>query len=380
MKKLIYICAAAVVAFSCNNQNADTSDGGQPGEGAAGSALSIAASVRDRSDGAVSRTVGDEFFAAGYLIDVSLSTSYNATTQKFVYEYNKNNIFTSSSPFYFATDDTYITELTAIWPQQSVRDQGLVTDQRELENFRLADWLTAEATSLKIMPTDAAVPLNFERDNVLVEFEIAGQNAEGIDIKELIIEIDVNNTPTAFWAYCGDENGHAQILLDGTTSLRSDESYLIGRMKVTDNYEYTIIFPAVDIDLEPGHRYLVTLTAQGYDIDAFVYIGGWVQPEEYGIGIPFAPPEPTEYDDFIITQPYQLVSMSYLIRHYPNPDTFTWTARTYMISDSLILPDDIAEQYRPIPRSDFNGKIVNESGDEIETVPTATGQLSLYED
>ncbi|MCC8020247.1 MAG: fimbrillin family protein [Rikenellaceae bacterium] len=380
MKKLIYICAAAVLAFSCNSDNAESGGGGTPGDGAAGSALTLSVSVDDRADGSVSRAVGDEFFGSGYEIDVHLETSYNTATQSFVYTYQGNNIFSSTSPFYFATDDTYITELTAIWPRQSVRDQGLLTDQREFENFRLADWLTAEATSLNVMPTDAAVPLNFERDNVLVEFEIAGQNAEGIDIKELIIEIEVEDTPTAFWAYCGDENGHAQILLDKTTSLRSDESYLIGRMKVTDNYEYTIIFPAVDIDLVPGHRYLVTLTAQGYDIDAYVFIGGWVQPGEYGIGIPFAPPEPTEDDDFIISQPYQLISMSYLIRHYPNPDTFVWTERTYVVSDSLIMPDDLAEQYIPIPRGDFNGSIVDESGYPIETVPTASGQLALYED
>lgn len=375
MRKLIYIFAAASLAFSCSDRENSKDGGSDTSDG-----VVFSASVTDRTDGSLTRAGAYEFFGTGYEIDVYIETSYITSTQDYVYKYKGDGLFTSESPFYFSLDDSYITDLKAIWPRQSVRDEGLVTDQRELDNFRLADWLTAEATSVNIMPTDAAVPLNFERENVLVVFEIAGQNTEGIDIQELLIEIEVGTTPTAFWAYCGDDDGKAQILLDTTTSLSSTEGYLIGRMKVTDNSEYTIIFPAVDIQLEAGKRYLVTLVSQGYDVDTFVYIGGWDQDDSGGIGIPFAAPDPLDNGSFLITEPMQLVTMSYLIRHYPHPDTFVWTTSTYVISDDLVMTEEFADLYVPLPAGIFNGSIQDQNGTEITSIEYGDGQvLQLYE-
>ncbi|MCC8035005.1 MAG: fimbrillin family protein [Rikenellaceae bacterium] len=375
MKKLIYICTAAALALACSNEEGENGYGLEKGE------LAFSGSVYQRTDGTLSRAGADDFFQSGYMIDVTLTTNYDSTPQNFQYSYQSGGIFRGSPAFYFSLDDSYITDLVAIWPSQDIRDEGLITDQRELENFRKADWLTAEASAQNIMPTEAPVPLFFERENTMIEFEIAGQNAEGIDIQSLVLELEVEGTdPTAFWAYCGDPNGNAMLILDETVSLSSTESYLIGRMSVTDNYTYTIIFPAVTLPLEKGKRYLVTLTAQGYDMDSFVYIGTFTQDENSGIGIPFTSPELDADGNFVVTQPEQLVTMSYLIRHYPHPSTYAWASATYVIADDMVLTEEYAELYIPIPRGDFSGSIRSEDGTELENLTYGDGQtLALYE-
>ncbi len=373
MKKIIYICAAAWLVFSCSDNAGDNTGGSDGPKG-----LVLASRVADLTDG--TRAAGTDFFSEGYSIDVTLTTLNDPTEQEFEYVFGSDGLFTGDPPFYFTMDDSYITNITALWPSQEIRDQGLITDQRELDNFRRADWLTAQATSVNIMPTDAPVPLYFERQNTMIEFEIAGQNAEGIDIEYLIIELQVQDTPTAFFAYCGDPNGHAMLILDGTVELASTESYLIGRMRVTNNYEYTIIFPATDIELDKGKRYLITLTSQGYDVDNFVYIGTFNQDENSGVGIPFVSPDTNADGNFVINQPEQLITMSYLIRHYPHPDTYVWTDSTYVIADGFVMPEDMAALYIPIPRSGFNGKIISESNTDIDSVAVSDGStLDLYE-
>ncbi|MCD8073009.1 MAG: fimbrillin family protein, partial [Alistipes sp.] len=149
MEKLLYICTAAVIFLACSSDEGENSYGLKKGE------LAFAGSVGNRTDGTVSRAGADDFFQSGYMIDVTLTTNYNSTAQNFEYEYQSGGIFRGSPAFYFSLDDSYITDLVAIWPSEEIRSEGLITDQRELENFRKADWLTAEASSQNIMPTAA---------------------------------------------------------------------------------------------------------------------------------------------------------------------------------------------------------------------------------
>ncbi|MCC8152741.1 MAG: hypothetical protein LIP01_00090 [Tannerellaceae bacterium] len=88
-------------------------------------------------------------------------------------------------------------------------------------------------------------------------------------IKELLIQLEVDGEPTACWAYCDNENGRASFILKDGTMLASQEGLLIGIIPGASDDRYTIILSDIDMRLEAGKRYLVTLTPRGYDMDIF---------------------------------------------------------------------------------------------------------------
>lgn len=341
-------------------------------------------SVIDDSPTIETKLTGNEFFEEGFGIDVSIWATNNASEQKFVYYYGTDGIFRGNPAYYFTLDDNYIDSLAAVWPTGSVRNDPFMTDQREFENFRRADWMIAKTSERGIMPTDKPVPLNFVRENTMLEFELAGQNTEGLNIESLLIELRSGGAPVAYWAYCGNPNGHAALILQKGTQLTSPDQYLIGTMKVGGSSEnYTIIFPQTDITLEAGKRYLVTLTPQGYFMAAYISIGGWNQGDNSGIGIPFQQPEPDINGNFLIKEPLQLITMSYLVRHYTDGTTFNWPSRTYILADGFNakMTDEYASKYIPIPKSKFTGKVVNNGSTvPVDTIRYGSGKtLPLFD-
>lgn len=290
------------------------------------------------------------------------SNAISSTSQTFVYKYGADGIFRGSpSGYFFPLDNTYIDELTAIWPREAIRQQGLVTDQRELDAYRLSDQLIAVASTVGIMPTDAPVPLTFVRETTLLEFQLAGQNVAGLAIQSLILELELDRTtPTAFWAYCGNENGHAQLILPAGTSIQASDGYMIGRIHGSDGADYTIIMEATDVTLLAGTKYVMTLTPRGYDLLGSVGIGGWIQETESGIAIPFVQPVPNTDGDYLVQTAAQLITMSYLIRHYTNGTTIAWPTMRYILSEDLDLTDEEAQQYIPIPKSLFTGGVIQD--------------------
>ncbi|MCC8088995.1 MAG: fimbrillin family protein [Rikenellaceae bacterium] len=357
MKKSTYIITAvtaiaSLFAASCQNEENKSASGGI-GE------LSFSPTVEDPVYGTV-RGLGNNFFEEGNDIDVTIYPhGSNGAGEKYSYVYGGDGVFRGDpDPFYFSLDDNYIDSIIAIWPTEEIRKQGIVTDQSEYLGYQLADWLTAKASVQGVMPTNVPVPLNFVRENTMLEFELAGQNDNTVDISTLIIELQIEGKATAFQAYCGDDNGHAYLILEAGTEIESTVDFLIGTLTVSNSTDnYYIILSTVDVTLEAGKRYLVTLTPQGYDIDAYVYIGSW-QETEHGIGIPFAPPSEDGDGSFSVETPQQLIAMSYLMRHYTDGITYNWPALTYNISPDIEITDETAELYIPIPTSLFTGQML----------------------
>lgn len=326
-----------------------------------------------------SRAIGDEFFNVGGEIDVAItSTNPEVGQRTYQYVYGQDRIFRGNPGYHFTLDDNYISSLSAVWPTAAIRQQGFRTDQRELEDYKSADWMTASLSIAidGIMPTDAPVPLNFTRENVMLDFELVGQNTKGLDIESLLIELQTGGQSLAYWAYCGNPNGHAELILEGGSAIFSPENYLIGRITVSNNDNYTIIFPQTDLVLEAGKRYLVTLTPQGYYMNAYVIIAGFADSEE-GIGIPLQVPIANPGGGFTIQNPIQLITLSYLIRNYED-GSFNWAGRAYTLADDFTLTQEDADRYIPIPADQFTGSI-RQGGEDVETIPYGDGQeLNLF--
>lgn len=366
------LMVASVFAFAgCQTED-------EPSRNSYGSELMFIPQFEERL-GNNTRALGDDFFVEGNSITVELVSSSNPGTQSLTYTYGADRIFRGNPGFHFHLDDTYVTSLSARWPSNAVRQNGLVTDQRELAAYKSADWLSGGVSSSVegIMPTDAPVPLVFQRENVLLDFELVGQNTTGLDIESLLIELGSGGSEgsQAFWAYCGNPNGHAELILPPGAQILSPDNYLIGRIRVTgQSNDYTIIFPKTDLVLEAGHRYLITLTPQGYFMNAYVYLTGFIDSDE-GIAIPFQQPTPDVNGNFVINNPLQLIGMSYLIRNYDDGRSFVWSEKTYIISDDFALTEEYASQYIPVPQASFNGQILNTSGQNITEITYGDGNV-----
>lgn len=320
------------------------------------------------------RALGDEFFVTGDKIWVELTTSGGGSTvQTFQYTYGNDRIFRGSPGYRFSTDDEYIVNLSAKWPGDDVRSQGLITDQRLLENYKRADWISGGQSNAVggIVPTDAPVPLIFHRENVMLEFELVGQNVTGLNIEELLIELQSTGDEggaKAFWAYCGKPNGHAELILEDGSQILSPDNYLIGRIKVTgQSNDFTIIFPKTNITLKGGYRYLVTLTPQGYFMTAFINIAGFATGEG-GIAIPFEQPVPDQNGNFNLENPAQLISLSWLVRNYDDGRSFVWSQRNYKLDTAFTMTSEWADRYIPIPSSMFAGVIQDSIGQRVDSI------------
>ena len=373
MKKILYTTfgmALLLGTAACQREEAN-----QP----AGRDLIFAPTV-----GEMTRTNGNDFFLPGDAIDINITTTTKAE-QGYSYVYNTEGVFRGNPPFRFTTDDDYVTTLEAIWPANYDPDAPFVTDQRLLENYRRADRLKATGTINGIMPTEAPVPLHFERQNTMLEFELAGQNTVGLTIKSLLIELrDPQGEAQAYWAYCDTDNGHAELILPPDTRIQSTAGYLIGTLTIVPDDHYTIIFPQTDVTLEAGKRYLVTLTPQGYPMSIYAFIGGWNQGND-GIGIPFEQPTPDVDGTFRIQTPLQLITMSYLIRHYTDGTTFDWPTRTYVIDPGLAesMTSELAAKYIPLSAETYPGVQIVDTQDPAQPVTEITygdnQTLSLFE-
>ncbi|MCD7935819.1 MAG: fimbrillin family protein [Tannerellaceae bacterium] len=339
--------------------------------------LRIAPSIGDLTE-PVSKGPANNFFEEGDEILVTIRTSgANSTEEEFTYVYGGDGIFTGNPPYRFPLDDSYVQELTAVWPVDVEETGGFVADQREYQDYRRADWLVASATASGIMATDIPVPLYFEHNNCLLEFELAGQNTSGLAIKELLLELEVEGTPTACWAYCDNADGRASFLLKDGTVLQSNGEILLGTLIGSSDIRYTIILSEIDMVLEAGKRYLVTLTPKGYDMDIYVFIGTFSTPDgerETGIAVPFELPDEGEDGTYILRTPVQLVTASYVVRHYTDGRTPDFPAATYVLTSDFEMTAEVAEKYIPIPRTLFTGQFIL-NGEVIESLPYGDGEV-----
>lgn len=349
--------------------------------------LTLSSTVKEMKGTAGTRAIGDEFFQEGSAIEVNLTTINSSGTETnqpaYTYSYSSDRIFRGNPGFHFTLDDSYIKTLSAKWPTSAERTSGIKTDQRLLEDYKASDWmsggLVSDATD-GIVATNAPVPLVFTRENVMLDFELVGQNTTGLKIESLLIELQSSNESLAYWAYCGNENGHGELIMPAGSKILSKDNYLIGRVRVSgQTSDFTIIFPETDITLEAGHRYLITLTPQGYFMNAYVYVSGFIEAEE-GIGIPFQQPTPNADGSFQINNSAQLISLSYLMRNYNDGTTFVWSTRTYIVSDALVMTTDDVNRYIPIPKTLFTGTMQNATGTAVTEVATSAGSpLQLFD-
>ncbi|MCD7900712.1 MAG: hypothetical protein LUH22_12805 [Bacteroides sp.] len=381
MKKNIYIPLAYALALSFHACQTEDKDAARPSS----DMLEFSAKVQERV-GASTRDVGSNFFEIGDSIIITLNSSTGSGPETYLYTYRSDHIFRGlPNGYHFSLDDSYITSLTAKWPADNVRSRGLVTDQRLLEDYKTADWMSGGlSTSLggAIVPTDAPVPLIFNRENVMLDFELVGQNTTGLDIESLLIELQSpgNNGSQAYWAYCDNPNGHAQLIMSAGSRILSPDNYLIGRIRITgQSNDYTIIFPKTDLTLEAGHRYLITLTPQGYFMNAYIYISGFGETTE-GIGIPFQQPTPDINGNFLLENAQQLIGLSYLTRNYNDGTSFVWSERIYVLSPDFTISNTLATQYIRIPQSVFTGEIRDTEGNYLTEITDESGEtLQLFD-
>jgi hypothetical protein len=122
--------------------------------------------------------------------------------------------------FLFSCRPDFYSELKAFWP--SFENRGaVITDQRDLDQFKLANRLTAHVTEANIMPTADPVPLVFQHEQSKITFRLAGQNASGLIIKSLLFELEnvdlddgQGERQVGFWAYCeGTGTLNAEVIV-----------------------------------------------------------------------------------------------------------------------------------------------------------------------
>lgn len=385
-KYILILPALALLLAACQRE-ADKGRGD-----AAGRELSFSSRIEDEQQ-MQTRTVDFDFFEEGDRIGVYITESNDPAEQKFTYSFDANtHVFTGNPAYYFPLDDNYIKQLRAIWPTQESRDEAFPYDQTESKNFRLADWMIAQPEHA-IMPAAIPVLLNFHRENTKLHFELVGQNALGLDIIELTIELQVpqrdqsgnitGRTSAAFKAYCDGETGRAQIIAPAETRFLASEGAMICALKVTGDIYYTVVFEeGLDFEMKKGERYLITLAPKGYDMVAYVSRGEFYETGEIGTGIPFQKPKEADGGAYRVENPVQLLSLSYLVRHYTGSGTIDWPARTYIVSDNVgtAMTAEQAAEYIPIPKDLFTGRLLTEGGGDLEIIDYDGGELSVFEE
>lgn len=302
-----YLMAAILGSMICTAcQDEDTFD--RKGE----AELSFAPDVQriDNQETITRATTTDGgFFKENDKITVEILTNHSSQAETLDYTLNDKGIFTGK--FRFSLDNTYITSLKAKWPSEAVWKKGIKLDQRKLEDYKQADRLVTpeDMDDLKnIMPTAEPVPLKFEHELSRFSFRMAGQNANGLDIQSLILELQYDDPddgkdpklPGAFWAYCDPNTGNASLILVPGIEIKGDGAgftivggrYMIGMATVgkgKDQYTGGIwLKQDVDVTLKRNTDYLVTLTPEGYDLMATIEIHGFGQGEGF-IGVPEKP-------------------------------------------------------------------------------------------
>lgn len=361
IKSLIYsllIFGGVVSLGSCQN---DVNDPLPVGEG---QQLTLLPSVADRNKVEVRAAGNIPFFENGNDITVQVKTSRTGSDfVSYPYTYN-NGTFAEKAQgqgFFFPADQTFISELKAFWP--SFENRGaVITDQRDLDQFKLANRLTAHVTEANIMPTADPVPLVFQHEQSKITFRLAGQNASGLIIKSLLFELEnvdlddgQGERQVGFWAYCeGTGTLNAEVIVPAGVvfgpGINDGKRMEIGLVKVgaegtTDNdYEGIMYIPnSTHIKLQKNHDYLVTLTPEGYDLMATISIAGFPQPDGDHVGVPFQLPVLNEETErYEISTIAQLVTVSWLLTGDLNGELQSdWSTRTFDIVNDIEVSDRI---------------------------------------
>lgn len=375
------ILALGILALSACQAEDETSPIG--GEEAV---LAIAPTVAGMNEESVTRTATNSFFNQGDEITVKITTNRAAAAaESYTYKYGTDAIFASASPFRFKLDNTYIKNLEALWPKEEIRSNGIVLDQRELEAYQQADRLQALSSSANIMPTAEPVPLIFQHEQSRFTFRMAGQNANGLNILSVILELQYDdgsgqNKPGAFWAYCDNTETASLILVPGTKIEANgpgyqvvNDRYMIGQAEVgnaTTKYTGGIwLNKAISVTLEKGTDYLVTLTPEGYNLMANIEIHGFGQDEGY-VGIPIQLPSAVagESGKYQIANAIQLVTLSRILQgEIKGQDANTWKNYTYTLQNGFTMTENAKLYYRPLDDS-MKGKIQDANSAAIESI------------
>lgn len=296
---LMAVALSSTVCTACQSEDTFSEEGKTE--------LSLAPSVKEiGKQESVTRATTGNFFTPGDKITVDITTNRSGNNKSTsTYTLGSDGIFTGD--FRFNLDNTYIKTLAARWPSDEIREgEGIKLDQRELEDYLKADRLKAHSEDANIMPTAEPVPLIFEHEQSRFSFRMAGQNANGLKIQEIILELqyDLNgngNESCAFWGYCDGTEKASLILIPGIEIKGGsnggnyqivNDRYMIGMATVgneTTQYRGGIwLNKNVSVTLAANTDYLVTLTSEGYDLNATIEIHGFGQDEGF-IGVPSKP-------------------------------------------------------------------------------------------
>lgn len=350
--------------------------------------LSFVPTVEDMGTKVITRTSGDDvFFADNDKITVTMEDSrIGASSNNYIFNGSEGKF---TGDVRFKLDNTYFPKIIALWPTEEERNKGIITDQRKAEDFKKADRLKAQASTDNIMPTAASIPLRFTHEQSKITFRLAGQNANGLDIKELILELqaDLNyngtGTPnpvaTAFWAYCESADGNAELILPPGIILKpkvTDKPYNIGLVTIksknsaVNDYRGSIYLDSsTNLTLEANKDYVVTLTPSGANWNAVISISEFGQNEGY-VGIPVQLPELVSTGNYNINTVTQLITVSYLLQgttiNLPEATGITWGSCNYTIADGLKMTANGKLYYKPIASSlkgQFNKKTIKDETD-----------------
>ncbi|WP_294081843.1 fimbrillin family protein [Proteiniphilum sp. UBA5384] len=365
MKYALLALGVAVTLSSCRNDIIDTVSTDEV-------QLKVLPSIREMGTTEIhTRAGGTSFFEDGDEITVTVTTNRAVNPESnHLYKYTAG---TFEGDFFFRPDMTYITELVALWPADgSPGRQEVITDQRKYVDYKQANRLKAEADANNIMPTAAPVPLLFKHEQSRITYRLAGQNANGLIIKELLLELDDERPDPeglgkkGFWAYCGDGTEDPEEVGKGALNARmilpSDIQFGPnlsdgGRMRVglvtvgtagtaANDYRGLIYIPnSTHIILKENTDYLVTLTPEGYDLYATITVGGFSQSEGH-VAVPYQLPIwNATTDKYDITTVAQLVTVSWLLSSEtfsPEWDTATdWAGSQFSIAVPIVVSDKV---------------------------------------
>ncbi|MCC8152740.1 MAG: fimbrillin family protein [Tannerellaceae bacterium] len=156
MKRYFYSVKSLAIVFllgfiSCSQENETIEPTGEQ-------ALRISPAVGELAD--AETKAANNFFKVGDEIRVTILDS-NGQEVEIPYTYDADGIFSGNPGYQFPLDDSYIENLTAVWPSDAEPDGVFEADQRDIDNYRRADWLVAKASASGIMATNTPVPLFF---------------------------------------------------------------------------------------------------------------------------------------------------------------------------------------------------------------------------
>lgn len=374
IKSLIYsvmTLGILLVISSCSNDAADPVLSGDEVQ------LKFVPSIKEMNEVTIkTRIAGNQFFKEGDQITVNIRTSKDGESDSTPYTYTYNN-GTFTGNFIFAPDNTYIEELQAIWPLEgSDARQKVITDQRKYEDYKQASRMKAVGSTLNVLPTADPVPLMFEHEQSRMVFRMAGQNANGLIIKELLLELEAvleeggEKEKAGFWAYREEEGAlNAKLILPsgshfGPETTSDDGLMMIGLATVgkegnsDSDYRGVMYIPrSTNITLEPNHDYLVTLTPEGFDLFATITIDGFPQSEGH-VAIPYQLPVDTDGDGiYEISTVAQLVTVSWLLSNEelsPHWDTTTdWKSSQFDIVSPIVVSAKIKEEENRYLKADI---------------------------